>query len=94
MYLNPDHKIKVVAMPIYDKNPTKVFFYGTCEPIFQGNLAGSGSRVRCDNLFINHDPVLTLSYFTTRSKLASYVFVEWGKLFNTMSFEGEKLAGY
>ena len=36
--------------------------------------------LECDNLFINHDPVLTLSYFTTRSKLASYVFVEWGKL--------------
>ena len=34
MYINdPGHMTKMAAMPIYDKNPSKIFFSGTGGPI-------------------------------------------------------------
>ena len=34
MYINnPGHMTKMAAMPIYDKNPSKIFFFGTGGPI-------------------------------------------------------------
>ena len=41
-------------------------------------------------VYINDDPGLTLTYFTARSNCFAYMF-EWGKLFNTKSFNGESL---
>ena len=40
-------------------------------------------------VYINYDPGLTLTYFTTRSNSGAYTF-EWGKTV-TKSFNGEKL---
>ena len=39
------------------------------------------------NVYINHDPVMTLTQFMARSTRVAYAF-EWGKLLK-MSFEGE-----
>ena len=40
-------------------------------------------------IYINNDPGLTLTYFTTRSNWVAYTF-EWGKTV-TKSFNGENL---
>ena len=38
-------------------------------------------------VYINHDPGMTLTYFTARSTCVSHAF-EWGKIVK-MSFEGK-----
>ena len=67
MYINdPGHMTKMAAMPIYGKNPSKIFFSGTGGPI--STKLGMKHQWRRDyNVYINHDPVMTLTYFTTRS---------------------------
>ena len=66
MYINnPGHMTKMAAMPIYGKNHSKIF----------SRTGGSiskklGMKHRClkhYNVYINHDPVMTLTYFTARS---------------------------
>ena len=42
-------------------------------------------------VYINHDPGMTMPYFTTRSTEDAYAF-EFGKIVK-MSFEGKKLYG-
>ena len=65
MYINdPGHMTKVAAMPIYGKNPSKIFFSGTGGPT---KLAMKHQWLKYYNVYINHDPVMTLTYFTTRS---------------------------
>ena len=67
MYIrNPGHMTKMAAMPIYGKNPSKIFFSRT------GGLISKklGMKLRClkhYNVYINNDPVMTLTYFTARS---------------------------
>ena len=60
---NPGHMTKMAAMPIYGKNPSKIFFSGT------GGLSSKklGMKLKYYNVYINHDPVMTLTYFTARS---------------------------
>ena len=41
--------------------------------------------LKYSNVYINHDPVMTLTKFMARSALVAYAF-EWGKLLK-MSFE-------
>ena len=67
MYINdPGHMTKMAAMPIYGKNPSKIFFSGTGGPI--STKLGMRHQWLMDyNVYINHDPVMTLTYFTTRS---------------------------
>ena len=62
MYIrNPGHMTKMAAMPIYGKNPSKIFFSRT------GGLISTKLGMKHYNVYINHDPVMTLTYFTARS---------------------------
>ena len=63
---NPGHMSKMAAMPIYGKNPSKIFFYGTTESISM-KLGMKHWGLKYYNVFINYDPVMTLTYFMARS---------------------------
>ena len=78
MYINNQgHMTKLAAMPIYGINPSKIFFSGTGGPISKKTWhEASMTRVPYYNLCINHDPVMTLTYFNARSTWVAYVF-EW-----------------
>ena len=55
MYVNnPGHMTKMAAMPIYGKNPSK-------------KLGMKHQWLKYYNVYINHDPVMTLTFFTARS---------------------------
>ena len=79
MYIdNPGHVTKMAAIPIYGKNPSKIFFSGTGGPISK-KLGIRHGWLKYYNVYINHDPLETLTYLTTRStKVANAL--EWGKL--------------
>ena len=67
MFINdPGHMTKMAAMPIYGKNPSKIFFSITGGPI-STKLGMKHHWLKYYNVYINHDPVMTLTYFTTRS---------------------------
>ena len=67
MYIrNPGHMTKMVAMPIYGKNPSKIFFSKT-GGLISMKLGMKHQWLKHNNVYINHDPVMTLTYFTTRS---------------------------
>ena len=67
MYMNnPGHMTKMAAMPIYGKNPSKIFFSGTGGPISM-KLDMKHRWQKHYNVYINQDPVMTLTYFTARS---------------------------
>ena len=67
MYINyPGHMTKMAAMPIYGKNPSKIFFSGTGGTISM-KLGMKYQWLKYYNVYINHDPVITLTYFTARS---------------------------
>ena len=64
----PGHMTKVAAMPIYGKNPLKIFFSRTRRPMTLGLgmlHRGCGAYQVCSN----NDPRLTLTYLTSRSNL-------------------------
>ena len=73
MYINnPGHMTKMAAMPIYGKNPSKIFSR-TSGPI----STKLGMKHRClkhYDVYINHDPVMTLTYFTARSTWVANAF--------------------
>ena len=64
---NPGHMTKMAAMPIYGKNPSKTFS-GTGGLISKKLDMKQGwlSTTMCI-IYINHDPLVTLTYFMTRS---------------------------
>ena len=65
MYINNlGHMTKMVAMPIYGKNPSKISRTGA--PISK-KLGMKHQWLKYYNVYINHDPVVTLTYFMTRS---------------------------
>ena len=65
MYINePGHMTKMAAMPIYGKNPSKIFFSGT-GGLISTKLGMKHQWPKYYNVYINHDPVMTLTYFTT-----------------------------
>ena len=67
MYIrNPGHMAKMAAMPIYGKNPPKIFFSRT-DGLFTTKLDMKHRWLKHYNVDINHDPVTTLTYFTARS---------------------------
>ena len=62
------HMTKMSAMPIYGKNPLKIFFSRTRRPVTLGlgmQHWGCGAYQVCSN----DDPKLTLTYLTSRSIL-------------------------
>ena len=63
---NPGHMTKMAAMLIYGKNPSKIFFSGNGGPISM-KLGMKHQWLKHYNVYINHDPVVTLTYFTARS---------------------------
>ena len=69
MYINNQgHMTKMAAMPIYGKNPSEIFFSRTGGPVSKKlGMEHRWLNFKYDNVFINHDPVMTLTYFTARS---------------------------
>ena len=67
MYINYlVHMTKMAALPIYGENPSKIFFSESGGWISK-KLGMKHQRLKYYNVYINHDPVVTLTYFTTRS---------------------------
>ena len=67
MYINNlGHMTKMADMPIYGENPLKTFFSGTLGQISK-KLCMKHPWLKYYNVYINHDPVMTLTYFTSRS---------------------------
>ena len=69
---------KMAAMPIYGKNPSKIFFSGTGGPISK-KLGVKHLWLKYYNVYINHDPLMTLTQFMARSTWVDHAF-KWGKL--------------
>ena len=69
MYINNlVHMTKMAAMPIYGKKPSEIFYFETGGPISK-KLGMKHLWLNYYNVYINHDHVVTLTYFTTRSDL-------------------------
>ena len=67
MYMNnPGHMTKMAAMPIYGKKASKIFFSRTGGSISR-KLGMKHRWLKHYNVCINHDPVMTLIFFTARS---------------------------
>ena len=79
MYINNlGHMTKMAAMPMYGKNPSKIFFSETNQLISR-KLGVKHRWLKYYNVYINHDPVMTLTKFMARSTWVAYAF-ELGKL--------------
>ena len=63
---NPDHMAKMAAMPVYGKNPSKIFFSRT-GGLISMKLGMKHQWLKYYNVYINYDPVTTLTHFTARS---------------------------
>ena len=57
---------KMAAMPIYGKNPLDIFFFGT-GTLISKKLGMEHWLLKYYNVYINHDPVMTLTFFMARS---------------------------
>ena len=67
MYINNlGHMTKMAAVPIYGKNPFKNSTPELVGPISK-KLGMKHQWLKYYNVYINHDPVVTLTYFMTRS---------------------------
>ena len=67
MYINNlGHMIKMAAMPIYGKNPSKILFSETNGLILL-KLGIKQRWLNYYNVYINYDPVMTLTQFMARS---------------------------
>ena len=61
MYINnPGHMTKMAAMPIYGKNPSKIFKTGGS---ILKKLGMKHRWLKYYNVYIIHDPVMTLTFF-------------------------------
>ena len=69
---------KMAAMPIYDKNPSKIFFSGTGRPI-STKLGKKHRGLRPIIACSNDDPQVTLTCFTAGSNLVTKAFL-WEKV--------------
>ena len=87
MYINNlGHMTKMAAMPVYGKNPSKIFFSET-NRLISRKLAMKHRWLKYSNVYINHDPVMTLTKFMARSSWVAYTFQIWKTV--KMSFEGK-----
>ena len=67
MYINNlGHMTKMAAMPIYGKNPSKIIFSKT-NRLISRKLGVRHRWLKYSNVYINHDPVMTLTKFMARS---------------------------
>ena len=67
MYINNlGHMTKMAAMPIYGKNPSKIIFSET-NRLTSRKLGVRHRWLKYSNVYINHDPVMTLTKFMARS---------------------------
>ena len=67
MYINNlGHMTKMAAMPIYGKKRSKIFFSRTGGSI-STKLSMKHQWLKHSNVYINHDPVMTVTYFTAGS---------------------------
>ena len=67
MYINNlGHMTKMAAMPIYGKNPSKIIFSET-NRLISRKLCVRHRWLKYSNVYINHDPVMTLTKFMARS---------------------------
>ena len=79
MYINNlGYMTKMAAMPIYGKNPSNIFFSET-NRLISRKLGVKHRWLKYSNVYINHDPVMTLTKFMARSTWVAYAF-ELGKL--------------
>ena len=68
------HMTKMVATPIYGKNPSKIFFSRTGGRI-STKLGMYHQGLQPIIVCSNDDPGLTLTYFTARSNLVTYAYL-------------------
>ena len=68
---------KMAVMPIYGKNPSKIF--SETNRLISRKLGVKHRWLKYSNVYINHDPLMTLTKFMARSTWVAYAF-EWGKL--------------
>ena len=68
----------MAAMPIYGKNPSKIFFSET-NRLISIKLGMKYRWLKYYTVFINHDPVMTLTQFMASSAWVVHAF-EWGIL--------------
>ena len=81
MYINNfGHMTKMAAMPIYGKNPSKILFSET-NRLISRKLGVKHRLLKYFNVYINHDPVMTLTKFMAMLTWVTSAF-EWGKLLN------------
>ena len=74
MYINgPGHITKMAAMPIYGKNPSKIFFSRTGGPIFM-KLGMLHRGLLPIIVYINDDSGVTLTYFYGKVKFGNLGF--------------------
>ena len=69
---------KMATMPIYGKNPSNIFFSET-NRLISMKLGVKHPWLKYYNVYINHDPVMTLTKFMARSTWVAHAF-EWEKL--------------
>ena len=66
MYINNlGHMTKMAAMPIYGKNPSKII--SETNRLISRKLGVIHRWLKYSNVYINHDPVMTLTKFMARS---------------------------
>ena len=74
----PGHMTKMTAMAINSKKHLNIFFSKTKMPIIQ-KLGIKHQGEELYKVYVNHDPGMTLTYFTARSTQVAHAF-EWEKL--------------
>ena len=78
MYIrNQGHMTKMAAMPIY--GPFKNLLLQNRWTDFNETWHEASMAQALQCICVNHDPVMTLTYFTARSTYVTNAF-EWGKL--------------
>ena len=77
---------KMAALPIYGKNPSKIIFSET-NRLISRKLGVRHRWLKYSNVYINHDPVMTLTKFMARSTWVACAS-ELGKLLKC-AFEGK-----
>ena len=70
---NLGHMTKLAAMPIYGKNPSKIFFSET-NRLISMKFCVKHPWLKYYNLYINHDPVIILTQFMARSAWVAHAF--------------------
>ena len=78
---NPGHMTKMVAMPIYGKNPSNIFFPET-NRLISMKLGMKHPWLKYYNVYINHDSLMTLTKIMAGPTWIAHETVK-------MSFEGK-----